>query len=101
MLFFAFFCLRTCVRTLGTVCISSQSFRVIFVLRLFVWILDSLRKVLKNFESLSQPDELVGKPNQPVHRLEQQFGFLLPFMSVLSHSESDLYSVCCVGLLTL
>ena len=31
----------------------------------FFWIPDSLRKVLKNFESLSQPTEMVGKPNQP------------------------------------
>ena len=28
---------------------------------------DSLRKVLKNFESLSQSAELVGKPDHPVH----------------------------------
>ena len=33
----------------------------------FFSIPDSLRKVLKNFESLSQPVELVGKPNQSVH----------------------------------
>ena len=68
--FFAFLCLcclRTCVRSLGTVCVGSQSFGVGFVLRLFFWIPDSLRKVLKNFESLSQPDELVGKPDQLVH----------------------------------
>ena len=60
-------CLRTHVRTLGTVCVGSQSFGVGFVLCLFFWIPDSWRKVLKNFESLSQTDELVGKPNQPVH----------------------------------
>ena len=68
--FYAFLCLcclRTRVRTLGTVCVGSQSFGVVFVLRLFFWIPDSLRKVLTNFESLSQPDELVGKPDQPVH----------------------------------
>ena len=68
--FYAFIglcCLLTRVKTLGTVCVGSQSFRVIFVLRLFCWIPDSLRKVLKNFESLSQPDELVGKPDHPVH----------------------------------
>ena len=33
----------------------------------FFWIPDSQRKVLKKFESLSQPAELVGKLNQPVH----------------------------------
>ena len=33
----------------------------------FFWIPDSLRKVLTNFESLSQSAELVGKPDQPVH----------------------------------
>ena len=68
--FYAFLCLcclRTRVRSLGTVCVGSQSFGVGFVLRLFCWIPDSLRKVLKNFESLSQPDELVGKQDQPVH----------------------------------
>ena len=60
-------CLQTRVRSLGTVCVGSQSFEVRFVLRLFFWITDSLRKVLTNFESLSQPDGLVGKPDQPVH----------------------------------
>ena len=38
-----------------------------FLLCFFFWIPDSLRKGLKNFESLSQPVELVGKPDQPVH----------------------------------
>ena len=56
-------CLLTRVRSLGTVCVGSQSFGVGFVLRLFFWIPDSLRKVLTNFESLSQPTELVGKPD--------------------------------------
>ena len=68
--FFAFLCLcclRIHVRSLGIVCVSSQSFGVGFVLRLFFWITDSLWKVLKNFDSLSQPDEWVGKPNQLVH----------------------------------
>ena len=68
--FFAFLCLcclKTRVRSLGTVCVGSQSFRVGFVLCLFFWILDSFRKVLKNFKRLSQLDELVGKPDLPVH----------------------------------
>ena len=68
--FYAFLCLcclQTRVRTSGTVCVSSQSFGVGFVLRLFCWIPDSFRKVLRNFERLSQPAELVGKPDQPVH----------------------------------
>ena len=60
-------CLRTSVRSLGIVCVGSQSFGVGFVLSLFFWIPESLRKVLKNFESLSQPAELVGKPNQSIH----------------------------------
>ena len=51
----------------GTVCVGSQSFGVGFLLDLFFWILDSLRKVLTNCESLSQSAELVGKPDQPVH----------------------------------
>ena len=68
--FYAFLCLcclQTRVRTLGTVCVGSQSFEVVFVLRLFFWIPDSSKKVLKNFESLSEPVELVGKPNHPVY----------------------------------
>ena len=65
--FLCFFCLRTRVRTLGTVCEGSQSFGVGFVLRLFFYILDSMRKVLKIFGSLSQSAELVGKPNDLVH----------------------------------
>ena len=44
-----------------------SQFGVDFLLDLFCWIPDSLRKVLKNFESLSQLAELVGKPNQSVH----------------------------------
>ena len=68
--FYAFICLcclRTRVRTLDTVCVGSQSFGVVFVLFLFSCIPDSLRKVLTNFESLSQPEGLVGKQNHPVH----------------------------------
>ena len=60
-------CLRTRVRSLGTVCVGSQSFGVEFVLHLFSWIPDSLIKILKIFESVSQSAELVGKKNQPVH----------------------------------
>ena len=33
--------------------------------------------------------------------LEQQFGSLAPFVSVLSHSESDLYSIYFFGFPTL
>ena len=33
--------------------------------------------------------------------LGQQFGSLAPFVSVLSHSESDLYSVCFFGFQTI
>ena len=51
----------------STVCVGSQSFKVVFVLRLFFWIPDSFRKVETNFEILSQPDELVGKPDIQVH----------------------------------
>ena len=69
--FFSFLylcCLRTRVRSLGTVCVGSQSVGVGFVLCFFFfWIPDSLRKVLKIFESLSQPDGLVGKLDEPVH----------------------------------
>ena len=68
--FYAFLCLcclQTKVRKLGTVCVGSQSFGVGFLLCLFFWILDALRKVLTNFDSLSQSDELVGKPDRSVH----------------------------------
>ena len=68
-LFYAFLCLcclQIRVRTLGIICVNSQSFGVGFVLHLFFSIPKSLRKVPKNFENLSQPSELVGKPNQPV-----------------------------------
>ena len=43
------------------VCVGSQSFGVGFLLGLFCWIYDSLRKGLKNFESLSQLSKLVEK----------------------------------------
>ena len=33
----------------------------------FFWIPDSLRKVLTNFEILSQSVELIGKPDHLVH----------------------------------
>ena len=68
--FYVFLCfcsLRTRVRSLGTICVGSQSFRIIFVLRLFCWISASFRKVLTNFKRLSQSDELVGKPDHLVH----------------------------------
>ena len=56
----------TVVRVLGIVWIGSQPFRVEIVLRLFCWISDSLRRIIKTFENCSQPVELVGKPDQPV-----------------------------------
>ena len=51
----------------STVCVGSQSFGVGFLLDLFFSIPEYLRKILTNFESLSQPAELVGKQDQPVH----------------------------------
>ena len=59
--------LEKAVWVLCLFCVSSQSFEVGLVLGLFFWIPDSLRKVLTNFETLSQSDGLVGKPDQPVH----------------------------------
>ena len=53
-------------------------------------------KVLKNFESLSQPAELFGKPDQPVHWVQfsgMKVLALFFFVSVLSHSVSELYTV--------
>ena len=58
---------ETVVWVFGAVCVGSQSFGVGFLLGLFFWIPDYQMKVLKNFESLSQPIELVGKPDQPIH----------------------------------
>ena len=52
---------ETVVRVFGAVCISSQSFGVGFLLGLLFLIYDSLRNGLTNFESLSQPSELVEK----------------------------------------
>ena len=49
------------------VCINSHSFEVRIVLRLFLWIPNSARKVIKNFENCSQSGEPVGKLNQLVH----------------------------------
>ena len=49
------------------VCVGSWSFGVGIVLCLSCWIPEFLRKVRKVFEIFSQPSELVGKPNQPVH----------------------------------
>ena len=43
---------------------------LVFYLICFFWIPESLRKILKNFESLSQLAGLVGKPNQPVHLIQ-------------------------------
>ena len=57
----------TTVWVFGTVFVGSQSFGVGFLLDLFFWIPESQRKVLINFESLSQPAELVGKLDQLFH----------------------------------
>ena len=55
------------VRVLGIVCVGSQSFGVGIVLCLLFWILDSMRKILKNFGNFSQLAEPIGKPDQPIH----------------------------------
>ena len=49
------------------ICVGSWSFGVGIELCLSFWIPDFLRKVLKIFEIFSQPSELVGKLNHPVH----------------------------------
>ena len=51
------------------------------------WISDSIRKVLKIFENLSQPVGPVGKPNQPVHYVQfSEIALLvLCFVCVDSH----------------
>ena len=49
------------------ICVDSHLFGVRIALCLFFWIPDSMKKVLKNFENFSQPDEPVDKPDQPVH----------------------------------
>ena len=52
---------------------------------------------MKIFESLSQPAELVGKPDQPVHWVQfsgMEVWVLCLFVSILNHSVSELYTVC-------
>ena len=49
------------------VLVGSHSSKLRIDHRLFFFIPDSFRKVLTNFESLSQWDGLVGKPDQSVH----------------------------------
>ena len=44
----------TTIWVLCFVCVGSKSFGVGIALRLFCWIPDSMRKVLKNFENFSQ-----------------------------------------------
>ena len=46
---------------------SVTAVRVLVILRLFFWIPDSMRKILKNFENFSQPAEPVGELDKPVH----------------------------------
>ena len=57
----------TAVWVLCFVCVGSWSLGVGIVLHLFLWIPDSVRRVLKFFEIFYQPDEPFGKKNQPVH----------------------------------
>ena len=57
----------TVVRALFLIWIGSLSSKLRINHRLFFWILDSSRKVLKSFEIFSQPAGPVGKSNQPVH----------------------------------
>ena len=82
--------------TLGTVCVGSQSFRVGFVLCLFFWIPNSLRKVMKflraSFNWMNWLGNQISRFSE-FSLLEQHFGSLASFVSVLSHSELDLYSV--------
>ena len=60
-------CLQPRFRALGIVWVSSCSFRVGIVHRLFFFIPYSVRNVLINFEKCSQPAQLVGEPDQPIH----------------------------------
>ena len=54
---------RTAVRALCLVLIGSRSSELRINHRLFCWIPNSVRKVLKSFEIFSQPAGPVGKPN--------------------------------------
>ena len=58
---------KIAVWVLCFVCVGSWSFRVGIALRLFFWIPDSMRKVLKIFDIFSQQDGSFGKPKQRVH----------------------------------
>ena len=61
---------ETIVWVLFFVYIGSWSFRVGIAIRLSCWIPDFVKKVLKIFEIFSQPDEPVGKSNQPLHSFQ-------------------------------
>ena len=61
--------LGTSVRALGIVWISSHSFGVGIVHRLFFWIPYFVRNVLKNFDNFSQPAKPVGEPDWLVHKV--------------------------------
>ena len=53
-----------------------------------------MMKILTNFENCFQPAKLVGKQISRFIKLyfsEQQLGHSTSFVSVLSHSESELY----------
>ena len=58
---------RTVVRVLCLVWIGSRSSKLRINPRLFFWIPESVKKVLKSFEIFSQPAGLVMKPNHLVH----------------------------------
>ena len=70
------------------VCFGSWSFGVGIALFLSFWISDFLIKVLKNFEIFSQPSEMVGKSNHPVHwvRFSRMILWVLFFVWVGSWS---------------
>ena len=63
-----------------------------------------MRKIIKNFENFSQPAGLVGQPDQSVIKLcfpKQHLGHLALFVSILTRSESELYTLCFMGFLTI
>ena len=57
----------TADRALDIIWVSSHSFGVGIVHRLFCWIPYSVRNVMKNFENFSQLVQPVGELDQPVH----------------------------------
>ena len=89
---------------LDIVYVSSQSFRVRIVLRLFCWIPDSMRKIMTILRtSINRMNQLGNRIISFIRTCfpEQQLGHFAFFGSVLTHLESESYTVTFFRFLTL